>query len=159
MIRAEQAPNPDSRVTLSGERDALGTPKADLDWRKSDLDKQTLRVLARILSTVLEREGLGTFRPEAWIEEAGPAWPVDPTVGNHPIGGYHHMGTTRMAASPREGVVDENCQVFGYSNLFIAGSSVFTTAGWANPTLTILALAHRLADHLKSELATRSSPS
>ena len=77
---------------------------------------------------------------------------MDPTVGNHPIGGYHHMGTTRMADGPAEGVADRNCQVFGYSNLFVAGSSVFSTAGWANPTLTIIALSHRLAQHLKEAL-------
>jgi len=69
-------------------------------------------------------------------------------VGNHPIGGYHHMGTTRMSESPADGVVDKNCTVHGYDNLHIAGSSVFTTGGWANPTLTILALSHRLSDHL-----------
>ena len=69
-------------------------------------------------------------------------------VGNHPIGGYHHMGTTRMSDTPTTGVVDLNCTVHGYGNLHIAGSSVFTTGGWANPTLTLLALTHRLADHI-----------
>ena len=62
---------------------------------------------------------------------------------------WHHMGTTRMAASPREGVVDADCRVHGTANLFVAGSSVFPTTGNANPTLTIVALALRLADHLK----------
>ncbi|MGE0625196.1 MAG: FAD-dependent oxidoreductase [Pseudomonadales bacterium] len=152
MIRAEQAPNPASRVTLSQHKDAFGNPRADLHWRMSDLDKRTLRVLAETIAEGLHEHGLGTFIPEAWIDDADPAWPVDPTVGNHPIGGYHHMGTTRMAETPREGVTDRNCQVFGYSNLFIAGSSVFSTAGWANPTLTIVALAHRLAGHLAASL-------
>ena len=73
---------------------------------------------------------------------------MDPTVGNHPIAGYHQMGTTRMSDDPAEGVVTADCNVFGYDNLFIAGSSVFSTSGWANPTLTIAALALRLADHL-----------
>jgi choline dehydrogenase-like flavoprotein len=58
------------------------------------------------------------------------------------------MGTTRMSESPNTGVVDSNCTVHGYGNLHIAGSSVFTTGGWANPTLTLLALTHRLADHI-----------
>jgi choline dehydrogenase-like flavoprotein len=149
MIRAEQAPNPDSRVTLSGKLDGFGNPRADLHWRTNDQDKHTLRVMARVLASTLERQDLGTFRAEPWLDDPDPAWPVDPTVGNHPIGGYHHMGTTRMASSPEHGVTDKNCQVFGYSNLFVAGSSVFTTAGWANPTLTILALSHRLAGHLR----------
>ncbi len=152
MIRGEQAPNPDSRVTLSASRDALGAQRADLHWRLNDQDKHTLRVLAGSLAAALEKSGSGTFEPEAWIHDSSPAWPVDPTVGNHPIGGYHHMGTTRMAGDPANGVVDQNCQVFGYSNLFVSGSSVFSTSGWANPTLTIVALAHRLAGHLQSHL-------
>ena len=77
-----------------------------------------------------------------------PIWPVDPSIGNHPIGGYHHMGTTRMSSSPTSGIVDGDCRVHGYANLYVAGSSVFTTSGWANPTLTIMALAHRLAGHI-----------
>ncbi len=67
-------------------------------------------------------------------------------------GGFHHMGTTRMHASPREGVVDPNGRVHGVKNLYVAGSSVFPTAGFANPTLTIVALTLRLADHLKTRL-------
>jgi choline dehydrogenase-like flavoprotein len=79
---------------------------------------------------------------------------VDGTVGNHPIGGYHHMGTTRMSAHPTEGVVDADCRVHGYHNLYIAGSSVFSTSGWSNPNLTILALTLRLAEHLRGRLGT-----
>ncbi len=65
--------------------------------------------------------------------------------------GYHHMGTTRMHDDPRQGVVDANCRVHSVDNLFVAGSSVFTTGGMANPTLTITALAIRLADHLADD--------
>ena len=92
--------------------------------------------------------GLGKVTPSSWLDDGTNAWPVDPTVGNHPIGGYHHMGTTRMTANPATGVVDANCTIHGVSNLHIAGSSVFTTGGWANPTLTILALSRRLAQHI-----------
>ena len=152
MIRAEQAPNPDSRVLLSDSRDALGMPRADLHWQTSEQDKHTLRVLAKALDSALVQAGIGGFRPSAWLEDADLAWPVDPTVGNHPIGGYHHMGTTRMSDNPATGVVDKNCQVYGYSNLFVAGSSVFSTAGWANPTLTIIALANRLSNYLTDNL-------
>jgi choline dehydrogenase-like flavoprotein len=66
---------------------------------------------------------------------------------------WHHMGTTRMHDDPKQGVVDRNCQVHGIDNLFIAGSSVFPTGGYNTPTLTIVALALRLADHLKAEMA------
>ena len=158
MIRAEQAPNPDSRVLLSDTCDALGSPRADLNWQTSSQDKHTLNVLARELDKALQRAGAGRFEPEAWVCDESNAWPLDPTVGNHPIGGYHHMGTTRMAENNRSGVVDKNCQVFGYSNLFITGSSVFSTAGWANPTLTIIALAHRLANHLTESLRKQAKP-
>jgi choline dehydrogenase-like flavoprotein len=61
---------------------------------------------------------------------------------------HHLMGTTRMHASARQGVVDADCRVHGVANLFVAGSSVFATGGYVNPTLTIVALAARLAHHL-----------
>ena len=152
MIRAEQAPNPDSRITLSQDRDALGQPRAELNWQFTTLDKHTLQVLARTLDSELRAQRLGTFTAEPWVLESDTRWPVDATVGNHPIAGYHHIGTTRMSADAQQGVVDGNCRVHGYSNLFITGSSVFTTSGWANPTMTILALGFRLADHLADEL-------
>jgi choline dehydrogenase-like flavoprotein len=66
------------------------------------------------------------------------------------------MGATRMARSPRDGVVDEQCRVHGVSNLYIAGSSVFPTSGIANPTLTLLALTFRLGDHLTSGTKAQS---
>jgi len=153
MARAEQAPNPDSRVVLSAARDALGCRLADLDWQLSAIDKHTVRQLALALGRQLEHSGMGKVRTMDWLEDHSTEWPVDPTVGNHPIGGYHHMGTTRMSANPARGVVDAHCTVHGLANLHIAGSSVFTTGGWANPTLTILALARRLARHIDLELA------
>jgi len=157
MARAEQAPNPDSRVCLSTEKDALGCPRADLDWQLSALDKETMLQFGKTLQREFDRLGLGKVTTSEWLEDGQPNWPVDPTVGNHPIGGYHHMGTTRMSSSPRDGVVDANCTVHGYDNLHIAGSSVFTTGGWANPTLTLLALTHRLGDHLNRLLDAQKS--
>lgn len=154
MIRGEQAPNPDSRILLGKERDPLGMPLARLDWRLSEIDKHGARVLARTFGSELERLGMGRIEPMPWLSEPGTAWPADPTVGNHPIGGYHHMGGTRMSASPSEGVVDADCRVHGYDNLYVAGSSVFPTGGWANPTLTILALSMRLGEHLSERLAS-----
>ena len=148
IARAEQAPNPHSRVRLSNDTDALGCQRADLDWRLSALDKETMLQFGKTLETEFDRLGLGKVTTYDWLEDGKPDWPVDISVGNHPIGGYHHMGTTRMSASPRDGVVDANCTVHGYHNLHIAGSSVFPTGGWANPTLTLLALTHRLGDHL-----------
>jgi len=153
ITRGEQAPNPDSRILLSSERDALGNRRADLAWRLSDIDKHTARVFAQVFDEELRRLGKGRVLPSAWLDEPGPQWPIDPTVGNHPFANYHQMGGARMSASPAQGVVDADCRVHGYDNLFVAGGSVFPTGGWANPTLTIIALALRLADHLDVRLA------
>jgi len=154
MVRAEQAPNPASRVVLGEKRDALGVRQADLDWQLSGQDTHTLQVLNKVLDKEFRRLGVGEVQPSSWLNALAPGeitqWPVDPSVGNHPIGGYHHMGTTRMSADPRYGVVDADCRVHGYTNLYVAGSSVFPTGGWANPTLTIIALARRLGRHLAS---------
>ena len=153
IVRAEQAPNPASRVTLAPTRDALGMPHAALCWRRSELDKRTVRLMAERLGTALAQGGVGKLEPASWLYDGSTEWPVDVTVSSHPIGGYHHMGTTRMSVSPAEGVVDRDGRVHGYANLYVAGSSIFPTAGWANPTLTILALTHRLGDHLLARMA------
>ena len=156
ITRGEQAPNPDSRILLSSERDALGNRRADLAWQLSEIDKHTARVFAQVFDEELRRLGKGRVVPSAWLDEPGPQWPIDPTVGNHPFANYHQIGGARMSASPAQGVVDADCRVHGYANLFVAGGSVFPTGGWANPTLTIIALALRLADHLDARLADNS---
>jgi choline dehydrogenase-like flavoprotein len=152
MIRGEQAPNPMSRVLLSDRTDRHGVPLANLDWRMSAIDKATVRGLGEILDAELQRLRLGRLIMEDWVLDGGVDWPADATVGNHPFGGYHHMGTTRMSSNPAQGVVDTDCRVHGYHNLYVAGSSVFPTGGWANPTLTIMALAMRLAGHLRGAM-------
>ena len=148
VTRGEQAPNPDSRVLLSDERDALGSHRANLDWRLSDLDKHSQRVLVRTFDAELRRLGRGSATPSDWLADPDPQWPVDPTVGNHPLANYHQTGGTRMSDDPATGVVNRDGRVHGYSNLYVAGGSVFPTGGWANPTLTIIALSLRLAEHL-----------
>jgi choline dehydrogenase-like flavoprotein len=142
LARAEQAPNPESRVTLSTARDKLGQRRIKLAWRLGNLDRDSLAESVKILGTELGRAALG--RAQIIMTPSG-AWPAGG-------GGFHHMGTTRMHADPRQGVVDANCRVHGVSNLYVAGSSVFPTGGHANPTLTIVALTVRLADHLKRAL-------
>ncbi len=144
--RTEQAPNPDSRVTLIAERDALGMQRIALDWRLSEIDKITVRTMMEMFAAELGRVGLGRMRLDDWLVADDKTWSED-------LGwGYHHMGTTRMSDDPRTGVVDANCQVHGIDGLHIAGSSVFPTCGYVNPTLSIVALAVRLGDHLKRRL-------
>ena len=137
---SEQAPNPESRVTLGPERDSLGQRRVRLNWRLSDMDLKSAIRSQEILDHELYRSGLGRL----YIE-------LDDETPPHRItGGWHHMGTTRMHKDPKKGVVDENSRIYGVFNLFIAGPSVFPTSGYANPSLTIVALAVRLADHIKS---------
>jgi choline dehydrogenase-like flavoprotein len=150
VLRAEQAPNPSSRVTLSEEKDALGLPRLNLDWQFSDIDRESAAGAMRALDHELKRLKFGYVEPAAWLEDKNTSWEIDPLISKHPIGGYHHMGTARMAESDKDGVVDADGRVHGVENLFIAGSAVFPTVGWANPTLTILALCLRLADKLKT---------
>jgi choline dehydrogenase-like flavoprotein len=141
-IHPEVAPNPDSRVTLAPERCRLGLQRARLDWRIGEIDRRTIRRGLEILGEELGRHGLGRIRLAPWVLEDGFEVP-----GN---GGYHHIGTTRMSDDPRQGVVDRHGLVHGMANLYVAGSSVFPTCGYANPTLTLVALALRLADRLKA---------
>jgi choline dehydrogenase-like flavoprotein len=149
IVRSEQAPNPDSRITLDWEaRDALGTPKARLNWAITPLDKHAISVTMDAFDGELRRLGLGRIEASPWLSDPAKPWEFDPLISKNPIGGYHHMGTTRMADDPKQGVVDANGKVHGIANLYMAGSSVFPTGGWANPTLTILAMSMRLGDHL-----------
>ena len=139
LTRQEQAPNPDSRVTLDREKDALGMPRARLDWRLTDVDRRSFRNFYEVLGRELGRAGIGRVRMRDWVMDNGSEWPA--SLG----GGWHHMGTTRMHSDPKRGVVDDECRVHGLDNLRVAGASVFPTAGCANPTLTLVALSVRLA--------------
>lgn len=150
LVRGEQAPNPASRVTLSGEKDATGVPRVKLDWRLSGIDVRSVAVLVEALGRELERLGLGRVEPADWLGSGG--WKTDPLISSHPIGGYHHMGTTRMGSDPATSVTDPGGRVHGLGNLWVAGSSLFPTGGWANPTLTIVALALRSAGTISAEL-------
>jgi choline dehydrogenase-like flavoprotein len=151
LLRAEQAPNPESRVKLTAQRDAAGMPRVALDWRTSPLDVWSADRLVAALHRELARLGLGDVEPAPWLFAADKQWRTDSLISAHPIGGYHHMGTTRMSDDPKSGVTDRDGRVHGMSNLFVAGSSVFPTSGWANPTLTIIALSLRLADKVAAE--------
>lgn len=146
VIELEQAPDPDSRITLGEERDALGLRQPLLDWRLGTAERRTAALFATEIAREFGRRGWGRVRRAAWLDAPGAAWP-DELEGAH-----HHMGTTRMSTDPRSGVVDPDCRMHGIDNLYIAGCSVFPTGGYVNPSLTILALALRLGEHLAREL-------
>jgi choline dehydrogenase-like flavoprotein len=142
--RIDPVPNADSRVTLGTDRDAFGMPRPDLHWALGRTDRESVERALEVLGQELGRTGLG--RLQVRLPADDDAWPDDLE------GGYHHMGTTRMSADPTRGVVDADCRVHGLANLYVAGSSVFTTGGSATPTLTLIALSLRLADHLRGAL-------
>lgn len=146
--RVEQRPNPDSRVVLSDQLDPFGAPLANLDWRLLPEDYDAVVRGQGIAASEFAAAGTGRVK---FLE-------FDPTANtdqdeDHLFGGCHHMGTTRISHDPQFGVADPNCRVFGTDNLYLAGSSVFPTSGQCNPTLSIVAMAVRLADHIKGELA------
>ncbi|MDP8927172.1 MAG: GMC family oxidoreductase [Actinomycetota bacterium] len=144
--QAEQAPDPASRVTLGSTKDRLGLRRARLAWRMTEEDRRSIRRSQEILDQALRGAGLGRMRMPLGDED-----PPALFEGNS-----HHIGTTRMHVDPKQGVVDQHGKVHGLTNLFVAGSSVFPTEGCSNPTLTIVALSLRLADHVKKLLAGES---
>lgn len=153
-VELDQMPNELSRVTLAEEVDALGLPKPRLDWRIAEADERAMERMVMAVSAEITRLDLGrielhpAFGHDGWARAGnligtGVA-PEAPEMETS----WHHMGTTRMAEDPRRGVVDANCRMHGVDNLYIAGSSVFPIGGATNPTMTIVAMALRLADHL-----------
>ncbi|XQQ07680.1 MAG: GMC oxidoreductase [Leptolyngbya sp. IPPAS B-1204] len=146
FFQTEQAPDPSNRVFLSAERDRFGYPKAALHWQWGSIDRSSAAHNQKLLAEKLANAGIGELTYDA---AQAPAL-------CSPSGVAHHMGTTRMHADPKQGVVDQNCRVHQLANLYVAGSSVFPTGGSANPTLTIVALSLRLADHLKQAIKTTS---
>jgi choline dehydrogenase-like flavoprotein len=141
-ITSEPLPHPDNRVTLADDTDALGVRRARLHWSLGSEEKEslvrTVEVFARALGSSLQ----GRARVQL---SSRYRWSRMRTSS-------HHVGTTRMHRDPRRGVVDPDGRTHGVANLYVAGSSVFPTAGQANPTLTLVALTLRLAEHLKRVL-------
>ncbi|WP_017653689.1 GMC oxidoreductase [Fortiea contorta] len=138
----EQRPDPESRVTLSEQKDALGMPLSKLNWKISEQERQTVKRLSHLICQEFQRLGLPQPQLSQWLD-AKENWECNFVDRAHPT------GTTRMSLNPKEGVVDENSQVHGVEGLFIAGSSVFPTTSHANPTLMLVAMSIRLADWLK----------
>ena len=144
-FHAEQQPNRESRVTLSDTRDALGMPQLLVDWRHAPGDVQTVQTALAVLARDLRARGVGRldYDPDA----------VESEMLRYGAYGGHHIGTARMGSDPRRSVVDGTGRVHGMHNLYVAGAAVFPTSSQANPTLTIVALSLRLADHLRARLA------
>jgi choline dehydrogenase-like flavoprotein len=137
-LMTEQLPSRHNRVELTNRLDALGQRRCRLTWRLEAADEHTVRRGMELVGAQLGAAGIGPVHSSLHVGRGRV----------HVYGGSHHLGTARMHEDPRHGVVDRDARVHGLENLYIAGSAVFTTGGFCNPTLTIVALADRLASHL-----------
>jgi choline dehydrogenase-like flavoprotein len=146
VTNAEAALNRDSRVTLSDELDAFGMNRVRLDWRTSPVDDKSFRETTLAFAAWLADEDIGRMRIYDWVLSETPI--AAGSAESESMSSWHHMCTTRMSADPALGVVDADCKVHGLTNLYIGGSSVFASPGFANPTYTLVQLALRLGDHL-----------
>ncbi len=142
----EQIPDRESRVSLSGQRDALGMQRARIDWRASDLEYSTACHMAEVMQGEFARLGFARPQPADWLAEGPNAYRALIHDMAHPL------GSTRMSSDPAHGVVDINSKVHGVDHLYVVGGSTFSTSGYINPTLMIVSFALRLADHLKRSL-------
>lgn len=143
----EQALNPYSRITLGDDVDQFGMPRVKLDWKLQEIDRRSMRQLALRFGEAMAAKDIGRLQIHDWLladEAEVPGFEMDE------VAGHHHMCTTRMAETPRDGVVDRDQRVFGIDNLYVAGASIFGTGGHANPTFTIVQTSLRLADHLSN---------
>jgi choline dehydrogenase-like flavoprotein len=149
FLVTEQALNPESRVMLDQEVDRFGLRHMALKWTVSDIDFHTIRTAAVKMASLMASLDIGRMKLKDWLlgSEAQPDVSLDELQG-----GNHHMGTTRMSADPKTGVVNADCRLHSVDNVYIGGSSVFATSGHANPTFTIVQLALRLGDHLNKVL-------
>lgn len=143
MSMTEQLPDPESRITLSDRTDRFGMPLSRIDWRINEAEERSMRRVAELVAAEVVRLGYEPPQLESWVTNNDALPSTFQDVG-------HPTGTTRMSDDPGRGVVDAQCQVHGVDGLFVVGSSVFPTAGHANPTQMIVALAIRAADTLKA---------
>ena len=150
-VATEQPLTAESRVSLNEETDAFGLNRITLDWRLDPHYYASLRETTIALGGVLAEAGVGRILVRNWLLEEEPVLPRR-NANEGEVAGLHHMGTTRMATDPTQGVVDADCRVHGLTNLYIGGSSVFPTGGYANPTYSIVQMALRLANHLEHGL-------
>ena len=150
LIASEQRPDPDSRIRLGARIGRFGLPVTAVNWRIAPQEMESQAALAKLIASEFRRLGLPAVQLANWVSNGA-------YQEANFVDGCHPTGSTRMASDPRDGVVDADCQVHDVHGLYVAGSSVFPTASHANPTLMIVALAVRLASHLKAQLRPRQT--
>jgi hypothetical protein len=137
----ELIPEYESRILLSDTKDIFGQPQTKADWVLNAGEPENFTKLANLFSQGVTAKGGGPVQIGIWA-----------AIQSRMVYNGHHLGTTRMAASEQEGVVDRNLKVFGLDNLYVAGSSVWASPGIENPTFSIVAFSIRLAEHLTQRL-------
>jgi choline dehydrogenase-like flavoprotein len=133
----ELLPHAENRVTLAAETDRHGMPIARMDYTQSENDRANLAYAKHVLGTIWEAAG------------AQDTLTIDRYA--------HLVGGCRMGTAPETSVIDSDHRAWGVPNLFIADGSVMPTQGSANPALTIMALASRLAERLAAKRTGRAS--
>jgi len=142
-VALEQPPRLSNNLSLHTSHDDLGVPKINMYWDNlSDIEKRTVATSVETLARELGVLNIGHVKYKSELL-SGESYKF-----NDPVN--HHIGTTRMSNNSSSGVVDKNCKVFGITNLYVAGSSVFSTSSIVNPTYTIIAMSLRLGKHLKN---------
>jgi choline dehydrogenase-like flavoprotein len=144
-IDTEQKPHAESRIKLSKQQDRLGSPIARVNWRISEEERRAVQTFAGVLDAVFRDAGLGTLAFDKRIFRDDDSW------FSLPMDVMHMMGGTRMGFCPSTSVVNENLQVHGVENLYVASCSVFPTGGCSNPTFSLMALTLRLSDLIVKE--------
>ena len=137
----ELIPEYESRILLSDTKDIFGQPQTKADWVLNAGEPENFKKLADLFSQAVTAKGGGPVQIGSWT-----------AIQSRMVYNGHHLGTTRMAATEQEGVVDRNLKVFGLDNLYVAGSSVWASPGNENPTFSIVAVSIRLAEHLTQRL-------
>lgn len=143
-LSCEQVPLRESRLRLRPERDSLGMPMVNVDWRIDGVELETMADFSKKLVDYFQRENLARIELNPLLAARDPGFLTQIDDGNH------QMGMARMGSATQHGVVDSDLRVFGSNNLYVAGAATFPTTGFENPTFTAIALGLRLADHLRT---------
>jgi len=145
MTYMDQIPNPNSKVVLADNMDELGVRRTRVEWDYLKKDQEHVIRINEMLAKAVGEKGIGRIKMETNLGDTS----VFKRLMQDSSGGGHQMGTTRIGSDIETSVVDSNLRVHGSENLYCAGSSVFPTYSWVNPTMTIVALSLRLNRHLR----------
>ena len=149
---SEQLPHPDNRIALAEQQDAFGNRLAAIDWNIRPPDLDVLRTFIRLFQAYWQRHGYDSAGRLGWSVDPDGSDIMSAAGGGYDI--FHPCGSTRMGADAHSAVVDKDLRAFSVQNLWVASTSVFPSGASANPTLMLMLLTLRLAQHLARTLKT-----